>query len=329
MYGKNINGVMNAGDIFGSLESRKRRFSFSAKVASTAKYSLYLLGVVLTLSLVFLIAKALILFPVSATQTTTAITGAIAVQESTAPAIAQIVPKTAVYYHGERLGEYEGENVTVGELLRDNGIILTENDETNYPLDELVFYGMMLNIDKVEYVETVVDTAIPYEVIEVEVQTVPKGQRVVQTQGVMGSTQKVIRTKYVNGEATEETSEFARYIEPINEEIYIGTGGTFTAPDGTVYNYSYYIDVTATAYTHTGNRTYSGTVAEVGVIAVDPRNIALGSQVYVTGSYGDYGVCSADDIGGGIKGKRIDVFLDTEEECVRFGRRQMRAYVLE
>lgn len=125
----------------------------------------------------------------------------------------------------------------------------------------------------------------------------------------------------------EEAEVFAT--EPIYQEAPADMGGIFVAPDGKEYKYSYYVDVTATAYTHTGNPTYMGTVAEVGVVAVDPKNIALGSEVYVIGSYGDYGVCRAEDIGGGIKGARIDVFLDTEEECVSFGRRKMRAYVLE
>lgn len=124
----------------------------------------------------------------------------------------------------------------------------------------------------------------------------------------------------------EETEVLAT--EPISQEIPADMGGIFVAPDGKEYEYSYYVDVTATAYTHTGNPTYMGTVAEVGVVAVDPSNIALGSEVYVIGSYGDYGVCRAEDIGGGIKGGRIDVFLDTEEECVNFGRREMRVYVL-
>lgn len=240
-----------------------------------------------------------------------------------------IFPKTAVYYHGVRLGEYDGEDITVAEVMEKFNITLGPNDVTNYAPEESLFYGMTLNIDEVYYDEQVINAGIPFDVIEIESQTVPKGQRIVQQDGVMGSRQQVVKYKYVNGEAVEEIASFERVIPPVNEEILVGVGGVFTAPDGKEYNYSYYIDVTATAYTHTGDPTYMGTVAEVGVIAVDPRNIALGSQVYVIGNYGDYGLCRAEDIGGGIKGKRIDVFLDTEEECVRFGRRKMRAYVME
>ncbi len=294
------------------------------------RYSLYLLGVVLSLLLGFLILKTVFLSPVKASATTPTLKSTTTIKEELPlTATPVILPETAVYYHGVRLGEFISEDATVADAMAHFNVTLGENDQPNYSPDEQVFHGMTLCIDEVKYVETIIDNAIPYEIIEVQSQTTPKGERVIDMKGVMGSNRKTITTKYVNGEATDEQKIEESYIAPINEVILVGVGGVFTAPDGKDYNYSYYIDVTATAYTHTGNRTYTGTVAEVGVIAVDPRNIALRSNVYVIGNYGDYGVCRAEDIGGGIKGKRIDVFLDTEEECVQFGRRKMRCYVLE
>lgn len=49
--------------------------------------------------------------------------------------------------------------------------------------------------------------------------------------------------------------------------------------------------------------TYSGTPVVKGVCATDPRTIALGTNFYVPG----YGICRAEDIGGAIKGKRVDL----------------------
>ena len=73
--------------------------------------------------------------------------------------------------------------------------------------------------------------------------------------------------------------------------------------------------VLATAYTHTGNPTATGVMPQVGTtIAVDPRVIPLGSVVRINGH--DY---IAQDTGGLIKGKRIDIFMDTESECNAFG----------
>ncbi len=253
------------------------------------------------------------------------------VSEELAPeTCAGILPCATVFYHGEKIGEYKRDYSTVSDALRNLGVVLQENDVINYPKNEQIAWGMNINVDKVEWIEEVITEKIPFETIEIPSQTVPKGKREIKTEGVLGVSGKSITHKIVNGEEVpEENVEKDIYTAPVNEEVYVGVGGVFTSPDGAEYNYSYYIDVTATAYTHTGNLTYSGTVAEVGVIAVDPRYIELGSNVYVIGNYGDYGVCRAEDIGGGIKRYRIDVFLDTEEECVIFGRRNMRCYVLE
>lgn len=81
----------------------------------------------------------------------------------------------------------------------------------------------------------------------------------------------------------------------------------------------------ATAYTHTGNPTATGIYPYKGVVAVDPKVIPLGSKLYVEG----YGYCEAQDTGGAIKGDRIDVFLDTKEQCFAWGRKIVQVYLLE
>ncbi|MDD4587618.1 MAG: 3D domain-containing protein [Heliobacteriaceae bacterium] len=81
----------------------------------------------------------------------------------------------------------------------------------------------------------------------------------------------------------------------------------------------------ATAYTHTGNRTASGLWPRVGLIAVDPRVIPLGSHLYVEG----YGLAVAADTGGVIKGQIVDVFFDTAQECFQWGRQHRTVYLLE
>ena len=80
----------------------------------------------------------------------------------------------------------------------------------------------------------------------------------------------------------------------------------------------------ATAYTHTGNQTATGTWPKVGTIAVDPRVIPLGTRVYVVG----YGYAVAEDTGGAIKGNIIDLFMETENQCINWGRRNVTVYIL-
>ena len=61
--------------------------------------------------------------------------------------------------------------------------------------------------------------------------------------------------------------------------------------------------------------TASGKKAAKGVIAVDPRVIKLGTKVYVPG----YGYATAADTGGMIKGNIIDVYMNTNSQCIKWG----------
>jgi len=69
----------------------------------------------------------------------------------------------------------------------------------------------------------------------------------------------------------------------------------------------------------------------VGTIAVDPRVVPLGSKVYVQSTNGSwiYGTAVCEDTGGSIKGNKIDLYFDTQGECIRFGIRKAYMYILE
>ena len=108
-----------------------------------------------------------------------------------------------------------------------------------------------------------------------------------------------------------------------------------TAGDGSSYEYTAVIDVTATAYHRVedgGEITASGTVTQYGTIAVDPRVIPLGSRLYVVSDGGDqswsYGLGLAEDTGGLIKGAKIDLFFMTGDEATDFGVRPAKVYIL-
>jgi len=83
--------------------------------------------------------------------------------------------------------------------------------------------------------------------------------------------------------------------------------------------------LTMTAYSYSGGgKTAMGTKARVGVIAVDPKVIPLGTKVYVEG----YGYAVAEDTGGNIKGNKIDCYMKTESACLNWGIKKVKVYIL-
>jgi 3D (Asp-Asp-Asp) domain-containing protein len=74
--------------------------------------------------------------------------------------------------------------------------------------------------------------------------------------------------------------------------------------------------VSATCYILKGT-TASGLPVGPGIVAVDPTVIPLGTRMYIPG----YGKGIAADIGGGIKGKIIDLWYSTYAQCAKWGRR--------
>jgi 3D (Asp-Asp-Asp) domain-containing protein len=91
-------------------------------------------------------------------------------------------------------------------------------------------------------------------------------------------------------------------------------------PAGPATNY------VATAYSLRG-RTASGKMVARGLIAADPRVLPLGSRVRVEhpGYTGEYLVA---DTGGMIRGRRIDIWIPSAREAMRFGRRTVKLTIL-
>ncbi|WP_332841483.1 3D domain-containing protein [Paraclostridium bifermentans] len=101
---------------------------------------------------------------------------------------------------------------------------------------------------------------------------------------------------------------------------------TKTQEASTSYKATYTMEATA----YTGDTTTATGVTPVrnpnglSTIAVDPSIIPLGSKVYIPG----YGEAVAADTGGAIKGHRIDLFLNSENECINWGRQNVTLYIL-
>lgn len=74
-----------------------------------------------------------------------------------------------------------------------------------------------------------------------------------------------------------------------------------------------------------GSSTSSGAKATEGrTIAVDPRVIPIGSRIFIEG-FGDF---IAEDVGGAIKGNRIDVFVNSHSRCYQLGIKYANVFIM-
>ncbi|WP_308780762.1 3D domain-containing protein [uncultured Clostridium sp.] len=113
-------------------------------------------------------------------------------------------------------------------------------------------------------------------------------------------------------------------LESANLEINVGSVSS-TSSSGT---YLSTFSMTATAYTG-GSYTAMGLKPVrdpngLSTISVDPNVIPLGSKVYVEG----YGYAIASDTGGAIKGNKIDLYMNSLQECYSFGRRTVILHII-
>lgn len=108
--------------------------------------------------------------------------------------------------------------------------------------------------------------------------------------------------------------------------------GTLVFASGATLNFSSAKSMTATAYTagHGGadNYTATGTAVRVGTVAVDKNVIPLGTRMFIVTSDGIvYGMAVAEDTG--VRGNKVDLYYDTYQQCINFGRRSCTVYILE
>lgn len=102
--------------------------------------------------------------------------------------------------------------------------------------------------------------------------------------------------------------------------------------NGVPTNYVCTIDAKATAY-YGGSMTSTGSPTRQGVVAVDPRIIPYGTEMYITSLDGRYvyGFCRAEDTGGFIYtnySTSVDLYMETYAECCNWGRRGVKIYIL-
>ncbi|WP_406677436.1 3D domain-containing protein [Neomoorella carbonis] len=206
-------------------------------------------------------------------------------------------------------------------ILAQEGITLGPEDrvESNLGSNDPYQY---VRVIRVENTVELSREPVPPPLVRRPERTLQPGQEKVVQEGRPGVRYYKYQVKKENGVEVERQL-LDTWIE-IQPQPRIVAYGSRAYPTATAARAGDTLQVIATAYTHTGNRTATGIWPYRGIVAVDPRVIPLGTRLYVEG----YGYAVAQDTGGLIKGNRIDVFLDSEAEAIQWGRRQVTVRIL-
>ena len=274
------------------------------------------------------------------TYTTEAVEGGAAITISRAR-------KVTVCYHGQT-SVVSVQEETVGQLLHRLGLEIAEEDVISHPLEEMTFDGMVLTVDRIVTSREVFSTSVPHETQYREDETLPAGTETVLVPGQDGELLRTADVTYVNGAETRRSIvEETTLRNVVTEVVAVGTGnaeavqdkpvigdGYILLPTGEVLTYTRKDTVEATAYTHTDEGcdmiTATGTTVHWGTVAVDPSRIPYGTRMFIISNDGSYvyGIATAEDCGGDIKGDRMDLYMPTYQQCREFGRRRCTLYFL-
>lgn len=221
---------------------------------------------------------------------------------------------------------------TVKELLSENNIYYDEDDIIYPSLDSKLKDYMNIKITYVEQITVSKHSRIAYETKVKEDTSLPKGVNKITQEGKDGSKTTVYQEVYHDGKlvSREVEKEIIRE-KPVNKIVTKGTGTSYVnlSESASISKSISNIKgnkmvVSATAYS-SGSITATGTRPRWGTIAVDPRIIPYGTKVYIPKFNMTF---VAEDCGGGIKGNRIDIFMNSSSDCYNWGVRSIDIYIV-
>ena len=243
---------------------------------------------------------------------------------------------------------------TVEDALNVLGVELKGKDFTKPALDKELKNGMEISVFRVETKKRTEEEAIPYETEYTYSDSLYRNRTRTLESGVEGTKAVVYEDTYVNGELQNSAKKSEKVLEkPSRELVQVGTKVnvvTTGLPVGTPIsemaepsylkiganglptNYRSVINAQATAYCIPGGITSTGKRAQTGYIAVDPKEIPYGTEMYIVSADGRYvyGYCIAADTGSYIYDVdwTVDLYMNSEAQCRTWGRRDIIIYVL-
>ncbi|NRD77458.1 DUF348 domain-containing protein [Bacillus sp. BRMEA1] len=224
-------------------------------------------------------------------------------------------------------------STTVADFLTHQGIILNEFDRVEPSLTENITENGVLNVIRVEKVTDVVEEPVGFAVVTKKDESLAKGTEKTLSEGSQGLVSKQYEVLLENGkEVARKLLNEQTIREKQDKIVAVGTKDLTNQVSRGSESTGTSFYVTATAYSEDCNGCTGQTATglnlranpDMKVIAVDPNIIPLGTKVYVDG----YGYAIAADTGGAIKGYRVDLFMPSEEDCYRWGRKKVKLTIL-
>ncbi len=229
------------------------------------------------------------------------------------------VPKTdfipkpiSIKYKGKTL-QVLTHAVTVEDAFLELRLEFTENMEVFPALDTNLTPYAQIVVDEFTYATKTEIEEIPFESISVKDDNVEIDTTAVVQTGKPGEKEVTYQYAYKNGILEGKTAiKEAVLSQPQDEIIAIGTKKVFrTITIGSdTFDYWKKRHMWGTSYdsncTGCSGYTATGMKLKKGICAVDPSVIPLFTHLYIPG----YGFCIAGDVGGGVKGEKIDLGYD-------------------
>ncbi len=243
---------------------------------------------------------------------------------------------------------------TVKDVINNLKIEMNEADFTEPSFDSEISEGMVVEIFRVTFSERTETEDVDYEREYTYSDSLNKGRTKILEKGVKGEKVVVYKDRYVNGKLVDSTISSETITKaPVRELVQSGTKvyskptsipvgkpiSELKAPaklkigaDGAPTSYKSIINAQATAYCIPGGITSTGKRAQAGYIAVDPKEIPYGTEMYIVSADGNYiyGYCVAADTGSYIYDVdwTVDLFMNSNQQCVNWGRRDIIIYVI-
>ena len=160
----------------------------------------------------------------------------------------------------------------------------------------------------------------PVKKVKADIAAKEKAEREAKAKAAREAKEKAEREAKAKAEAEREAREQAAKEQEAASDSAAPSGRTMMM-EATAYSSDPADAMGGGTVTATGQNLLSNPMA----VAVDPSVIPLGTRLYVEG----YGEAIASDTGGAIQGNIIDVHFPTYDQCIQWGRRQVKVTILD